>query len=51
MTVAPSATNEDRRHDRPRVSSDEVRSTELVEAGMDGVRLNFSHGTHDGPRR
>ena len=28
-------------------SSDEETLGRLVEAGMDGVRLNFSHGTHD----
>jgi pyruvate kinase len=28
-------------------SRDEVTLARLVEAGMDGARLNFSHGTHD----
>ena len=27
-------------------SSDEARLAELADAGMDGIRLNFSHGTH-----
>ena len=27
-------------------SSDEATLATLVDAGMDGVRLNFSHGTH-----
>ena len=29
------------------VSSDEETLGRLVDAGMDGARLNFSHGTHD----
>ena len=28
-------------------SNDEQTLTRLVEAGMDGARLNFSHGRHD----
>src|SRR5688572_33267125 len=28
-------------------SNDEETLAALVDAGMDGVRLNFSHGTHD----
>jgi pyruvate kinase len=28
-------------------SNDEEKLAALVDAGMDGVRLNFSHGTHD----
>src|SRR4249919_1398381 len=27
-------------------SNDEAKLAALVDAGMDGVRLNFSHGTH-----
>ena len=42
-----SAKDEDHRHARPGVEQ-RRRIRELIDAGVDVFRLNFSHGTHEG---
>jgi hypothetical protein len=46
-TIVTHAPHEDRLHHRPRVCNSPERIGELIDAGLDVARLNFSHGSHE----